>query len=140
LKKIKKYFIGGYIMFYDKEKNLNKIETLIGENCHIVGNFTGTGTIKIDGVIDGDILWQDDVIVGADSEVNGSILCNNAFINGNVNGNIKCKNILTIQPQGKVKGDITVKKLIINESGLLDGKCTMLDDDEFADDISLKIK
>jgi hypothetical protein len=29
-------------MFYDKEKNLNKIETLVGNNCHIIGNFTGT--------------------------------------------------------------------------------------------------
>jgi cytoskeletal protein CcmA (bactofilin family) len=122
-------------MFYDKEKNINKIETLIGENCHIIGNLTGTGTIKIDGVIDGDILWQDDVLLGANSEVNGYILSNNAFINGIVNGNIKCKNTLTIQPQGKVKGDITVKKLIINESGLLDGKCTMLDIDETVEEL-----
>ncbi|MEG0775278.1 polymer-forming cytoskeletal protein [Clostridium sp.] len=117
-------------MFYDKEKNINKIETLVGDNCHVIGNFSGTGIIKIDGIIDGDILWQDDVIVGPDSEINGNILCNNAFVNGTVNGNIKCKNILTIQNQGKVKGDIIVKKLVINESGLLDGKCTMLNLDE----------
>jgi len=47
-------------MFYDKEKNLNKIETLVGNNCHIIGNFTGTGVLKIDGIIDGDILWEDE--------------------------------------------------------------------------------
>jgi len=117
-------------MFYDKEKNLNKIETLIGSNCHIIGNFTGTGVLKIDGIIDGDIFWEDDVILGSNSEINGNILCNNAFINGNVNGNIKCKNILTLQSDGKIKGDITVKKIIVNESGIIDGKCTMLDIDD----------
>lgn len=123
-------------MFYDKEKNINKIETLVGENCHVIGNFSGTGIIKIDGIIDGDILWQDDVIIGPDSEINGNILCNNALVNGTVNGNIKCKNILTIQNQGKVKGDIIVKKLVINESGLLDGKCTMLNLDEIQESSS----
>jgi len=117
-------------MFYDKEKNLNKIETLIGNNCHIIGNFTGTGILKTDGIIDGDILWEDDIIIGSESEINGNILCNNAFINGTVNGNIKCKNILTIQSEGRVKGDITVKKIIVNESGILDGKCTMIDIDD----------
>jgi len=117
-------------MFYDKEKNLNKIETLVGNNCHIIGNFTGTGVLKIDGIIDGDILWEDDVIIGLKSEINGNIICNNAFVNGNVNGNIKCKNILTIQSDGRIKGDITVKKIIVNESGILEGKCTMIDIDE----------
>lgn len=124
-------------MFYDKEKNLNKIETLIGENCHIVGNFTGTGTLKIDGIIDGDILWQDDVVIGEKSEINGNIFCTNGFINGDVNGNIKCKNILTIQSEGKVKGDITVKKLIINESGILDGKSTMINIDNLEEDLEV---
>jgi filamentous hemagglutinin family protein len=47
-----------------------------------------------------------------------------------VNGNIKCKNILTIQSDGRIKGDITVKKIIVNESGILEGKCTMIDIDE----------
>jgi len=124
-------------MFYDKEKNLNKIETLIGENCHIIGNFTGTGTLKIDGIIDGDILWQDDVVIGEKSEINGNIFCTNGFVNGDVNGNIKCKNILTIQSEGKVKGDITVKKLIINESGILDGKSTMINIDNLEEDLEV---
>jgi len=124
-------------MFYDKEKNLNKIETLVGNNCHIIGNFTGTGVLKIDGIIDGDILWEDDVIIGSKSEINGNILCNNAFVNGNVNGNIKCKNILTIQSEGRIKGDITVKKIIVNESGILEGKCTMIDIDNLDSKINI---
>ncbi|GAA0123042.1 MAG: polymer-forming cytoskeletal protein [Clostridium argentinense] len=115
-------------MFYDKGKNdnLNRIETLIGENCSIVGNLSGTGLLKIDGVIEGDIDWDDDIIVGINGEVNGAIHCNNAFISGTVNGNVSCNNSLTIEKQGKIKGDIFIKKLIINESGFLDGKCTMV--------------
>lgn len=114
-------------MFYDKEKNnLNRIETLIGEGCKVNGNFSGTGLLKVDGIIEGDINWEDDIIIGVNGEVNGSIYCNNAFINGTVNGNVNCSDSLTIENQGRVKGDISIKKLVINESGFLDGKCSMV--------------
>lgn len=112
-------------MFNDKEKNISKIETLIGEKCTITGSISGSGLLKIDGVIDGDIFWDDDVIFGNTCKLNGNLCCINAYIDGTVLGNITCKNMLTIQTLGKVKGDILVKKLLINEGGILDGKCTM---------------
>lgn len=113
-------------MFNDKEKNLNKIETLIGEQCNIVGTITGEGVLQFDGTIKGDILWQDDINIGIPSYCNGNITCKNAYINGNIDGNVICDNVLTIEPCGKVKGDITVKNLIIKEGGSFDGKCTMI--------------
>ena len=113
-------------MFNEKEKNLSKIETLIGEKCTIKGSISGDGLIKIDGDIDGDILWQDDVIVGTGSNCKSNISCKSAFINGKVEGNVICDNILTLESNGKITGDITVKNLIVKEGGSFDGKCTMV--------------
>lgn len=114
-------------MFSDKEsKNASRIETLIGEQCTIVGNLAGSGLIKFDGSIDGDISWQDDVIVGMYSLFNGNLTCRNAFISGKLKGNIICDGTLTIESSGRVNGDITVKNLTIKEGGSLDGKCTMV--------------
>lgn len=113
-------------MFYDKEKTSNKIETLIGENCNIEGSIKGEGLLKIDGCINGDINWQDDVVLGVSSYCKSNIYCINAFINGKVEGNIVCENTLTIENCGKIVGDITVKNLAIKEGGLFDGKCTMV--------------
>ncbi|MFT5871763.1 MAG: cytoskeletal protein CcmA (bactofilin family), partial [Clostridium sp.] len=81
---------------------------------------------KIDGSIDGDLICEDDVILGSTGQIKGNTVCNNAYINGIFHGNISCKSTLTIESCGKVKGDILVKKLIISEGGILDGKCTML--------------
>lgn len=113
-------------MFNDKEKISNKIETLIGENCKIVGSLYGEGLIKIDGSIEGDISWQDDVILGISSYCKSNINCKSALVNGKVDGNVICENVLTIENCGKIVGDITVKNLIIKEGGSLDGKCTMV--------------
>ena len=113
-------------MFNDKEKNLNKIETLIGEKCTVTGSISGEGLIKIDGLVEGDILWQAEVILGATSCCRSNISCKDAFINGKVDGNVICENTLTIEANGRITGDITVKSLIIKEGGTFDGKCTMV--------------
>lgn len=113
-------------MFNNKEKDTDRIETLIGAQCHIIGSLNGNGLLNIDGSIDGDIICDDDVILGESARVNGNTVCNNAYINGLIQGNISCKSTLTIQSCGKVTGDISVKKLVISEGGLLDGKCTMI--------------
>lgn len=112
-------------MFNDTSKIANKIETLVGEQCSILGNISGNGTIKIDGKITGDIVWKDDVCLGITSYVKGNISCANAYINGKVEGKIKCEDTLKIEEEGKVDGDIIVKKLLIEEGGILQGKCTM---------------
>ena len=113
-------------MFNNKEKDMNRIETLIGEQCYIIGSLNGNGLLKIDGSIDGDLFCEDDVILGESGHIKGNMVCNNAYIHGIIHGNISCKSTLTIENCGKVKGDILVKKLMISEGGILDGKCTMI--------------
>jgi cytoskeletal protein CcmA (bactofilin family) len=113
-------------MFNNREKDLDRIETLIGDGCCVIGCITGNGLLKIDGSIDGDLFSEDDIVLGESGQIKGNTICNNAYINGTVHGNITCKNTLTIENCGNVSGDISVKKLLISEGGILDGKCTMI--------------
>lgn len=113
-------------MFIEKDKNIDKIGTLIGEECIIDGNLNGNGVIKVDGSLNGDIIWKDDVIIGPYSTCTGNISCKNAYIIGKLEGNLICEDMLTIEAGGIIKGDITVKKVVIKEGGSLDGKCTMV--------------
>ncbi|KYH30514.1 polymer-forming cytoskeletal [Clostridium tepidiprofundi DSM 19306] len=103
----------------------SEIKTLIGEQCNIIGSLNGTGLIKIDGYVDGDIYWDEDIIISETCTCKGNITCTNANISGKVLGNITCKDSLIINNSGKINGNILVKKLIINEGGILNGKCEM---------------
>lgn len=123
-------------MFNSKEKNMNRIETLIGEQCYIIGSLNGNGLLKIDGSVDGDLFSEDDVILGISGHVKGNLTCNNAYIQGIIQGNVTCKSTLTIEDSGKVKGDILVKKLMISEGGILDGKCNMISYEQPDDNIN----
>lgn len=116
-------------MFNDQNKTLSKntykIQTLIGQQCNIIGSLSGTGLIQINGSIDGDIYWDEDIVLGETCTCSGNISCINAHINGKVIGNITCKGTLTIESCGQIHGDIQVNKLVITEGGILEGKSTM---------------
>lgn len=122
-------------MFNNKEKDINRIETLIGQQCYIIGSLNVSGLLKIDGSIDGDLICEDDLILGASGHIKGNTVCNNAYIHGSIHGDISCKSTLNIENSGKVKGNILVKKLMISEGGLLDGKCTMISYDQPNDEV-----
>lgn len=104
----------------------NKIDNLIGEQCKIIGTLAGKGILKIDGTIEGNIFWEDDIFFANSSICKGDIYCKNAFINGQIHGNVICKNKLTIDSLGKITGNITIDSLIIHKGGIFNGNCNIL--------------
>ncbi|WP_315121389.1 polymer-forming cytoskeletal protein [uncultured Clostridium sp.] len=113
-------------MSNDRDKNINKIETLIGEGCSITGSLKGENLLKLNGYLEGNIIWQDDVLIGTTGYCKGDLICKNAYINGKIEGNVTCEGILTIEDTGQVMGDISIRNIIVKEGGLLDGKCCII--------------
>ncbi|GAA0786890.1 bactofilin family protein [Hathewaya limosa] len=102
-----------------------KFQTLIGAQCTIHGTIKGSDTIKVEGNIEGDIIWNDTVIIGETSLCNGNITCNTALISGKVKGNVTCQNTLSIKSTGHIEGDIIADKLIVDDGGIFEGNCSM---------------
>lgn len=103
----------------EKDKNINNIETLIGDGCSIIGSLKGENLLKIDGYLEGNIIWKDDIILGSTGYCKGDISCKNAYVSGKVEGNISCEGILTIENYGKITGDINIKNIIIKDGEFL---------------------
>lgn len=108
------------------EKDLNRIENLIGKDCKIIGKVYGKGLLKIDGSIEGDIIWEDNLITDSSSLCKGNISCKNAIVNGSIEGNITCEDSLVIKNTGKVNGDINIAKLVIDDGGCFNGNCNIM--------------
>jgi len=92
-------------------KQKRTVATVISKNIKVSGTFTGSDAIKVDGVLDGDILL-DSVSIGATGVVNGSIKAKHVSIEGKLNGNITC-NDLRITRLGKVSDRVHVQNLIL---------------------------
>ncbi len=108
--------------------NDEKVETLIGASTSIRGNLRAEGTLRIDGVVEGEIQTAGNVIVGRGGKVMASIIAANIMVAGQVKGNITATHRLEIVASGKVWGDITVASLLIEEGGVFRGQSIMKDD------------
>lgn len=112
-------------MFGKKEGYTQNIDSLIGENIKIIGKVEGTGSLRIDGYIEGDINYKGDVIISETGKVNGNINCSNISISGEVKGNIDANGTLTIFTTGKLTGDVEVNSIVIHDNGFFQGNCKM---------------
>jgi cytoskeletal protein CcmA (bactofilin family) len=105
-------------------KNTEKLESFIGSNSVFKGNVDSKGTLRVDGVVLGNIS-ADWLIVGEKAHITGDITARGIVIGGKIDGNVKAKEIVEIKNKGHINGEITSKKLVIAEGGIFEGKSTM---------------
>ncbi|MEA3423031.1 MAG: polymer-forming cytoskeletal protein [Bacillota bacterium] len=106
-----------------KKANNETYDVMIGKNSKIDGNIASDGSIRIEGIITGDVDSKGNIVIGPDATVNGSINCKHIEISGKVIGNIICKSHLKVYAQGSLKGNIEVSSFNIEEGGIFDGNC-----------------
>lgn len=92
--------------------------TFVSQDLEVTGDFKGTGSVLIEGILHGNITVNS-IVIGENAVVNGSLNAKSIIINGKLNGNIICDS-LEIMKKGYVSNNITVKKVLI--SGRSDGE------------------
>lgn len=112
-------------MFSRKIEKPMEIDSLIGENIKIIGNIEGKGSLRIDGIIEGNIDYEGEVVTGEKGKVQGNINCYDLSLAGTVEGNIITKGKLVLHPTGKLIGDAEVSNLVVHENAFFQGSCKM---------------
>jgi cytoskeletal protein CcmA (bactofilin family) len=105
-----------------------KIETTIGSTASLQGVLKAEGTIRIDGVFEGEIETAANVIIGRTGKVLANIHARNVLVIGRVKGNIQALERLEILKDGGVKGDIDVGTLYLEEGAIFHGQSNMRTD------------
>ena len=95
-------------------------KVVIGEGVTIKGEITNADDVQIDGIAD-IVLKTDNLTVGSQGNLSGTIEANNADIWGKVDGDLKITNTLTVQELGTVSGKIEYVKLQIKLGGNITG-------------------
>ena len=106
-------------------KKISEITSILAKGTQFNGDFKVNGSIRIDGVVEGNIEVSDAIIIGSDGIVKGNIKAKQAIIGGKVEGNIVSDEKLELQKGAEVTGDIACKILVIQEGVIFNGKCEM---------------
>ena len=117
------------------KKIFDTIETLIGNGTTFKGDIIASKSLRVDGVLIGNIKEAANVIIGETAQVKGNINANYVVIDGTVEGNITASDSIELLNKSKVTGDLTTTILSINEGAKFKGKSLMIEkEDENAEE------
>jgi len=108
-------------------KGSRKLETIVGDGTRIAGQVSVKGTIRIDGIVEGDV-HADWVIVGETGKILGNTRSRGVVVGGSVEGNIDATETVELMGKGSMTGEIHTPKLAVSEGAVFDGRSRMKDE------------
>ena len=108
------------------KSKFKNVYTMIGPDVTIKGPIRLEQGIIIYGRIFGDVLTRGSVRIAKDGYVEGNIKCSSIILGGTIIGHVKSKNSVTLQKFSTLKGDISYRKLHIEDGAQFEGQCDLI--------------
>jgi len=103
--------------------------SIIAADLKVVGGLTTEGVVKIDGLVEGDIHAEKQVLVSKGGEVKGDIFSNEVIVGGLIVGCVHANGRVEVQSSATVNGDILTQRILVHEGGEVNGNLRMKDSD-----------
>ncbi|CAN5377401.1 hypothetical protein BH09PSE6_BH09PSE6_25890 [soil metagenome] len=125
-------------MFSNKKKHpmtASKLSSLIAEGVEITGDLVFTGGMRIDGKVRGNVVARDTsggkspplLVLSEKGQIEGSVRCGNALINGVVTGDLDIEHFLELQSNARVHGTIRYRQLQMDVGADVQGQLVRAD-------------
>lgn len=101
------------------------LNALLGRGSEFDGKLTFEGTVRIDGKFTGSIVSNDVLVVGEGAKISAEITCGTIIVHGEINGNIKARNLVELHHPAKVRGNIETPVLMIEKGVMFEGQTKM---------------
>jgi len=116
------------------KKKQPPIRTLIGEGTQIQGELRFTDGLRIDGEVVGDVIAVGEapsiLVISEKARVMGRVRGGHVIINGQVDGPIQSDELLELQPQARIVGDVRYEVLEMHQGATIDGELRPLKAEE----------
>lgn len=100
-------------------------QSVIGNTCRIVGDITASGTIRIEGNVEGNIRASERIEVGKSANVKGTLSANAVAISGSVSGAVAAADTARLAVGSRLDGDVSAKRLAVDEGAVFNGRSVM---------------
>lgn len=115
-------------MFGKKEAPIVRINSILGPESKLQGDFTAEGSARVDGTLCGNVKVTGTLIVGATGMICGDVEAEAVIVGGEVKGNIVAPQMVELTEKAKVTGDVTTMDIEIDEQAVLVGKCIVYEE------------
>lgn len=116
-------------MFSDNKKgkgpDLSNQQNRISQGTTLKGDVTSEGGFRIDGVVHGNITSPNKIVIGKTGVVLGTLICNDADVEGKIEGKLEIKNLLSIKTAAHIEGEVITGKLAVEPGATFNASCVM---------------
>jgi len=102
------------------------LKSALGEGTVIEGTFSFETPVKVNGCLTGEIKSPSALIVGEQAQVNAKIKVGTLIVLGSVEGEIEVSDLVEIRSTGSLSGEVTTKRIALEEGGVFNGACTII--------------
>lgn len=115
---------------FSEKKEKNAVEPGTGQNrinegTNIKGDIHSKGFFRIDGTIEGNVSTPSKVVLGKSGFIKGTLLCENADIEGKFVGNLDVSGTLSLRSSAHIEGEVVIGKLSVEPGATFNASCTM---------------
>lgn len=104
------------------------VEATIGISVKIIGDISGKEDLIINGTVEGTIDFRENnVVIGTKGYVSANVVAKNICVEGEVKGELRGGEQITIMPSGRVMGDIRAPRVILSDGCQFKGSVDMED-------------
>lgn len=101
-----------------KDSSLNCV---IAKGTKVEGNVQAKESIRLDGILVGDVNCDKKVVIGEQGRVEGKVNASDAYIMGEIIGEMKITGTLHLEATSRISGNVQAKKLVVEEGAICDG-------------------
>ncbi len=109
----------------EKPKQSVEVLTFLGMGTEFKGKIIFQGTLRIDGVVEGEVEGNDTLMLGENGIVKGVCRVAKAVISGKFRGELLANEKIILKNNADVEGKIFTPSLIIEEGAYFNGTCKM---------------
>jgi len=109
-----------------KNRSEGKLDTVVGPETTVKGDFKVAGSLRLDGQIEGNLDVTETLLTGPRSLLKGDAHCRDAVIAGRVEGNILASEGVELQTGAQVSGNIRCRGLVVQRDCFFQGNCSMV--------------
>ena len=107
-------------------KNYEKsIRAFLGEGTEFKGVITFEGTVRVDGVLEGEVITDDTFIIGTAANVKAEVKAGVVIVMGRMEGKIEAKEKCEVRVGSHLSGEIFTPSIYIEEGAVFEGTCHM---------------
>ena len=90
-------------------------QSVIAADVEITGTIKSTGSVRIDGKLEGELNCTGDAVIDKSATIKGNINVSSATIEGTISGNVTAKDRIEMKSSARVTGDIRAKRLSVED-------------------------